>query len=621
MALAGGDIVDGMARGLSMAGAMTVFGTALLQVTVAQPALAASSNPTRQRVAHRLVWLAGGGVALATAASAVWLSLETINLAPEASLPSFAATLPIVLWDTRFGWLLQARLALLLLATLLFALHRVKTTQVAAGALAGSSLALAAGLGHGISMGGSLGPTLSATEVLHVLSAGAWLGALPGLLLLIGAMTPPTARQAVNRFSRLGFVCVLILAVTIVIQSWELMGGLPGLVGTDYGHIALVKLGVFLILLGIAALNRFRLAPALHATGPRYLGTSIAIETAAGLLAVLAAGVLLTQQPAMHLQPDWPFAERFSTEVMADDELSGIVLQGVFEALVALVAAAAALRFRPFRWPGLALAVVMIWIAVPALKLLLVPAYPTSFYHSPTGFTSASIVRGAGLFANNCTGCHGMAGRGDGPLAKSLAIPPADLTAAHLFGHSDGELFWWLGHGIEAPDGTLVMPGFAGALDDDQRWNVIDYVQARNAGLAVLNGELVRPIKAPDATVSIGGKPSPLSSMRGQWIRLVALGTGFGQLPPAVDNIVTLSISSPGDAWSAYAIAGGVAPDGMAGCEFLIDPDGWLREVFRPAAAGIWPDVTTFLAARQKAAKNPIADQSGGMAGMAGMQD
>ncbi len=317
----------------------------------------------------------------------------------------------------------------------------------------------------------------------------------------------------------------------------------------------------------------------------------------------------------MHVQPDWPFAWRLSSDVMAEDELRPIVLEGLFEGIVALLALAAAIAWRRLRWPGLALALVMIWIAGPNLRLLLVPAYPTSFYRSPTGFTSASIVRGAGLFANNCTPCHGPAGRGDGPLAKSLAIPPADLTAAHLFGHSDGELFWWLGHGIEAPDGSLAMPGFAGTLDADQRWNLIDYIRTHNAGLAAADGELVRPLKAPDATITVAGEAQSLSALRGQWLRIAALGSGFA--PPApLTGITTLTIASGDDAWSAYAIASGISPDEMAGSEFLIDPEGWLRHVFRSAKSGTWPDDAAFAAALKRAAQNPVVDTSATMAGM-----
>ena len=171
------------------------------------------------------------------------------------------------------------------------------------------------------------------------------------------------------------------------------------------------------------------------------------------------------------------------------------------------------------------------------LRILLVPAYPTSFYRSPTGFTSAAIARGAELFQQNCTSCHGRQGRGDGPAVKSFAIPPADLTAEHLFAHSDGELFWWLTHGTEGPDGNLVMPGFGDQLDEDQRWNLIDYVRAHNAGLAVIpRGQWPRAMKAPDTSMTLNGKPVSLSSLRGQLLRVVAMGANSRQAPPPLPS-------------------------------------------------------------------------------------
>jgi mono/diheme cytochrome c family protein len=38
------------------------------------------------------------------------------------------------------------------------------------------------------------------------------------------------------------------------------------------------------------------------------------------------------------------------------------------------------------------------------------------------------IAKGRTTFMRYCTGCHGKDARGDGPLAKDLRIPPADLT-------------------------------------------------------------------------------------------------------------------------------------------------------------------------------------------------
>src|SRR5580704_13372565 len=100
--LAGADIADGVARGLGMAGAMAIFGTALLRCVIARQALAGSPERTRRRAESRLVFLASAALAIALAAGIAWLLLETANLAPDDTLSARLVTLPILLWQTRF---------------------------------------------------------------------------------------------------------------------------------------------------------------------------------------------------------------------------------------------------------------------------------------------------------------------------------------------------------------------------------------------------------------------------------------------------------------------------------------------------------------------------------------
>jgi mono/diheme cytochrome c family protein len=39
-----------------------------------------------------------------------------------------------------------------------------------------------------------------------------------------------------------------------------------------------------------------------------------------------------------------------------------------------------------------------------------------------------SVENGAQLFRSYCVSCHGLEGRGDGPIAANLRVAPADLT-------------------------------------------------------------------------------------------------------------------------------------------------------------------------------------------------
>lgn len=92
----------------------------------------------------------------------------------------------------------------------------------------------------------------------------------------------------------------------------------------------------------------------------------------------------------------------------------------------------------------------------------LLRAYPVPL--APTA--PPDIPRGEALYANQCSGCHGAAGQGDGPLAANLSPPPVNFTDAErarersLFG-----LYQVITQGL---DGTS-MPSFAG-LPDSDRW-------------------------------------------------------------------------------------------------------------------------------------------------------
>jgi copper transport protein len=83
-----------------------------------------------------------------------------------------------------------------------------------------------------------------------------------------------------------------------------------------------------------------------------------------------------------------------------------------------------------------------------------------------------SIAAGRLRFDENCAGCHGSGGRGDGPLASQLDPPPLDL-AVHVPLHPDGVLFSFIKWGIE---GTA-MASFAEQFEDEQIWHLVNFIQ------------------------------------------------------------------------------------------------------------------------------------------------
>ncbi|MSO30675.1 MAG: hypothetical protein EXQ48_06995, partial [Acidobacteria bacterium] len=60
---------------------------------------------------------------------------------------------------------------------------------------------------------------------------------------------------------------------------------------------------------------------------------------------------------------------------------------------------------------------------------------------NPVASSATSVTAGAAAFKKYCSFCHGVAAKGDGPLAPKGTMP-ADLTdATWTRGTSDGEIF------------------------------------------------------------------------------------------------------------------------------------------------------------------------------------
>jgi putative copper export protein/mono/diheme cytochrome c family protein len=113
------------------------------------------------------------------------------------------------------------------------------------------------------------------------------------------------------------------------------------------------------------------------------------------------------------------------------------------------------------------------------LRVVLVDAYPTTYLRNPVPAQATVVQRGEALFQTHCAACHGPEGRGDGPAAAGLHPKPADLTAAHVDEHTDGDIFWWLTNGIV---GTA-MPSFEQTLSARERWELIRYVRSLRHGV------------------------------------------------------------------------------------------------------------------------------------------
>jgi high-affinity iron transporter len=94
--------------------------------------------------------------------------------------------------------------------------------------------------------------------------------------------------------------------------------------------------------------------------------------------------------------------------------------------------------------------------------------------------------RGAPLYAQHCSVCHGDTGTGDGPAGVGMTPPPSNLRdTTRLDRLSLYAIYSALGLGVEGTD----MPAFADQLDDRQRWDLATYIASFNVDPATAKAE------------------------------------------------------------------------------------------------------------------------------------
>lgn len=111
-------------------------------------------------------------------------------------------------------------------------------------------------------------PALAALVALHVGAAAYWIGAFGPLARLARLAPPAEAGRVAEAFGRsaVWFVGLLILAGAALGLTF---GGAPlAALSTAWGRLLALKLVVVALLLGLAALNKFRLSPRLAAGDP-----------------------------------------------------------------------------------------------------------------------------------------------------------------------------------------------------------------------------------------------------------------------------------------------------------------------------------------------------------------
>lgn len=282
---------------------LLLFGLAVYPLYAASP-----SRPLGGRAI--IAGLAGLGLLLSALSF-----LQTVASMSGATIAGIdRETFDFVLFETppgdAFLWRTTA-LATALVAALVQS-AKIRSLMVTLGA--GVALGTLAWTGHAAVTEGTAGTIHRLADGLHLLAAGAWLGALAVLVTLLFAhiedeRSVAAARSALAGFAVAGSIIVASIVTTGLINVWMIVGveGALRLPTTFYGQLLIVKLMLFAAMLGLAAANRWRLTPRLASgdagsnSGVRALRVSIALETSAAvlILALVAWLGTLSPQPAI----------------------------------------------------------------------------------------------------------------------------------------------------------------------------------------------------------------------------------------------------------------------------------------------------------------------------------
>lgn len=273
------------ARAFHFGSGMLLVGVVAFRWLVLLPAFAGEPDETWQKFAplfRRLqaLFLWSGVILVLSGAVLFWA--VTAEMSGDSLADSLTPdTLGTVLFQTQFGSVCEWRIGfVVILGFMMWRLVRnhwqlrrkSSLLELGAGIVAAALVVSMAWIGHAAATGGPDFWWRVLADGTHLFAASIWpTGLLPFALFLgnarhnddLSLLRPVLAATA--RFSAVSFLTVGVLIATGIINTYFIVGSFQALVTTDYGRLLCLKLFLFLIILGIAAFNRFHLLPLLFA--------------------------------------------------------------------------------------------------------------------------------------------------------------------------------------------------------------------------------------------------------------------------------------------------------------------------------------------------------------------
>jgi putative copper export protein len=232
-----------------------------------------------------------------------WLGIVSISFNEgQISETSLLPMLGTILTQTEFGHLWLVRGLLSICVALFIVTRGGGWGGFALAIMLEVSLTCASHAWANASFAGLFG---SAFDASHLLVSVLWPGCLLPLFVFLAVYRDATTTQprkvvaqVLMRFSNISLAAVIILAVTGFLNAALRVGSLRSLVFTFYGQILLLKIGLFLGMIGFGALNYFVLKPRIvlgsrNSTGKEEKGDYRKLMRSVMCESILFGGVLL----------------------------------------------------------------------------------------------------------------------------------------------------------------------------------------------------------------------------------------------------------------------------------------------------------------------------------------
>jgi len=220
-----------------------------------------------------------------------------------------------IIGESAIGTAWIVRMAALAIAILsAAAINRIPLARISL--LASTSLAIATLVwtGHAGATEGWTGTAHRSSDIVHMLAAAVWTGGIAAFAVLLfrplskqSSEHLPFVHRALEQFSRVGTLAVGVIVATGIFNSFAVVGfaQFTRLPLSDYGKLLIIKLLLFAAMLVLAALNRWRLTPALAiairddnpARALTALRRSLLAESSAALAILVLVAWLGTLEP------------------------------------------------------------------------------------------------------------------------------------------------------------------------------------------------------------------------------------------------------------------------------------------------------------------------------------